>query len=408
MIFILILSFTVVCTTLFAQDFTNLSLKEAFQIALRENKNILSHRENINIKKGEFWSEISLPNPEISWEFEDIPKDKALSGYEKKRIAVTQEIEFPTNYFFKAKALNSEIIQTEIEVRAEENELKNEVMKTYFEVVLAKEMIKLAKANFEQTKQFYENVKKQNKFGETDKLSVLKANVKKSIAKNELETIQNDSVFIANKFLNLLGFDAEKVNSLTLLDSLSVGNNSLPKMTNGFLANPILQLTKNQKEFAKTNQRLVYSEILPNFSFSYFQDKPKNLEKSWGIELGISVPIWIMNYRGNIQKANAKLRQAKLNESFVDFSLKNKFLEIELNLQKAQNQIELFKNEILIEAKEAFEISEKNYKEGEIGFLDFFDSQQLLIEVQKEYLISQFNFQIAKADFLTLTGFQQY
>ncbi|KAA3602824.1 MAG: TolC family protein [Calditrichaeota bacterium] len=407
MILIFILAFGVICTPLFAQDFANLSLQEAFQIALEGNKNILSRRENINIKKGEFWSKISLPNPEISWEFEEIPKGEPFKNYGNQRFAITQEFEFPTNYFLKAKALNSGILVAEIETKAEENNLKNEVMKTYFEVVLSSELNKLARQNFVQTTKFYENVKKLEEFGETDKLSVLKAKVKKSIAQNELESSIQDSIFITKRFLNLLGISSEKINSLKLTDSLESSSNSYSNKVEGLATNPLLQLTKLEKGSAKIDKWLTYSEILPNFSFSYFQDKTENSEKFWGVELGISVPIWLIGYKGNIQQAKAKLRQAKFNKEFVELNLKNEFWEVESQLEKAKKQTELFKNEILLEAKEAFRVAEKSYQEGEIGFLDFFDSQQLLIEVQKEYLTAQFDYQVAKADLLTLIGFQQ-
>lgn len=405
MILIFILTFGVICTPLFAQDFEKLSLQEAFQIALKGNKNILAQRENINIKKGEFWSEISLPNPEISWEFEEIPKGKSFKNYGNQRFAITQEFEFPTNYFLKAKVLNSGISTAKIETKAKENNLKNEVMKTYFEVALSAELNKLARQNFAQTTKFYQSVKKLEQFGETDKLSVLKAKVKKSIAQNELESSIQDSVFLTKKFLNLLGINSEQINSLTLTDSLESISSSYSNKVEVLKTNPILQLTKIEKSSAKTNKWLTYSEVLPDFSFSYFRDKTENSEKFWGVELGISVPIWLIGYKGNIQQANAKLRQAKFNEAFVELNLKNEFWEVESQLKKAEKQIQLFKSEILLEAEEAFRVAEKSFQEGEIGFLDFFDSQQLLIEVQKEYLNAQFDYQVAKADLLTLIGF---
>lgn len=61
-------------------------------------------------------------------------------------------------------------------------------MKTYFEVVLSSELNEIARQNLTQTRKFYENIKKLEKFGETDKLSILKDKVKKSVAQTELES----------------------------------------------------------------------------------------------------------------------------------------------------------------------------------------------------------------------------
>jgi len=74
------------------------------------------------------------------------------------------------------------------------------------------------------------------------------------------------------------------------------------------------------------------------------------------------------------------------------------------NFQKAVTEVRLYQTSLLGEAEEVFRIAQKSYTFGEIGYLQFIDAQQTLINTRSGYLRSLTNYQIEKAHLTKLVG----
>ena len=80
---------------LLANDFQKniLTVQNAFEIAKLNNPQMNQIREEINFKKGEFWTSTSLNDPTFSLMKEGIDLD-TNSGFSEKSWAVTQSFDF--------------------------------------------------------------------------------------------------------------------------------------------------------------------------------------------------------------------------------------------------------------------------------------------------------------------------
>jgi len=75
-------------------------------------------------------------------------------------------------------------------------------------------------------------------------------------------------------------------------------------------------------------------------------------------------------------------------------------LEVEeayTNAVAAQNQIDLFEEEIIAQAQEVYNMMLFSFQEGEIGGIELIEARRTLIESNKSYADALFNYAVALA-----------
>jgi outer membrane protein, heavy metal efflux system len=84
----------------------SLTLNSAIELGLKNNPAIKAAEENIKASNGRFWSGISLPQPEISYDNQWIPIVTKAGAQSEKTLSISQSMEFPSVYFLKGNKLN--------------------------------------------------------------------------------------------------------------------------------------------------------------------------------------------------------------------------------------------------------------------------------------------------------------
>ncbi|MBN2089482.1 TolC family protein [candidate division KSB1 bacterium] len=382
-----------------------LKLEEACLFALQHNPAYQAQLQKIKYQEAVYQFEMSPENPTIGIEVEEIPGGQKLSSYGEKRLFISQNFDFPTNYLFlhqqRSADIEKEIAQTEIQKR----DIKFQVHETYFSIKLQEALIDLARKNVELSNDFYEKSKRIYNLGETDRLTMLKAKVNAGIAQQNLNSTQHELKTANARFREVMGIQAHEYDQIILIDSLLDSITFVtPARTKARLTeHPVLKIAELTQLSAKAARREAYSKLLPEISLTYFQQEidKKNF---WGGEIGLSFPLWFWKQTGLIQQ---KRSEVKISEAFYlaeKLKLEREFDEAFVYLEKAIQEVNLYQSELLNEATEVFRIAEKSYSVGEIGYLEFIDAQQTLIQSNASYLHSLYNYQIQKANLIRLTG----
>jgi cobalt-zinc-cadmium resistance protein CzcA len=383
----------------------SLKLEEAYQFAWQHNPSYRAQLHKIEQQKAVYQYEMAPENPEIGIEVEEIPGGQKLSSYGEKRLFISQKFDFPTNYLFlhqqRRADIQKEIAQTELQKR----EVQFQVHETYFAIKLQEDLIELARKNVGLSNDFYEKSKRIYNLGETDRLTMLKAKVNAGIARQNLNAAQQELKAAHARFREVLGIQSEQYQQIVLVDSLveSVVEVPLTSLKAQLTGHPVLKIAQLTQFSAKAARREAFGKLLPEISLTYFQQEidRKNFR---GGEIGLSFPLWFWKQKGLIQQRKA---EAAISDAFYltgKLRLEREFDEAVVHLEKAIQEVNLYQNELLNEAVEVFRIAEKSYGVGEIGYLEFIDAQQTLIQTQENYLRSCYNYQIQKANLTRLTG----
>ncbi len=127
-------------------------------------------------------------------------------------------------------------------------------------------------------------------------------------------------------------------------------------------------------------------EPIPNITtqFSVQYDESTNYTIG-GVQAGIPLPLWNRN-QGGIRQARAEVGEARRNAERVELDLKRRLAEAFQIYATARTQAETYATSILPKAQETFELVQRGYRLGEIGYLDLLTAQRTYSQTNLAYL----------------------
>ncbi|NOZ62545.1 MAG: TolC family protein [Calditrichaeota bacterium] len=404
-LFMIVLLLISQLSSAYAQETFSLSLEEAKKIALQNNPFYQMKRKNIDYQKGIYWAEMTPENPEIGIEVEEIPKNKSYTSYGEKRLVFSQSLDFPTNYIFRHKLLRAEIQQKYFNLQEFERELSFQVKDAYFTMLMQQGLVELSRQNLKLSQDFFDRAKQSYELGDSDRLAMLKAKVNLSEAQRRLIGVQKDLDVAESVLREVLGLKNNDLKKIVLSDSIpdKIKIISYKELKRFLPDHPAIRAAQSSKISSLNAKRLAYAGFLPQISFSYFNQEIDKTDYKGG-EISLSLPLWFMGQKGRVQYAKAQLEIADQMLISEELRLQRKFDQATANLEKATNEVTLYQTNLLSEAEEVFRIAQESYRVGEIGYLQFIDAQQTLIQTRAGYLQSLRNYQIEIAHLEKLVG----
>jgi outer membrane protein TolC len=386
----------------FSQSNQSLSLKEAIEIALQHNPDVVGAQRSIDAAKGRFWRGISPPPASLSWEYDYIPKGSSMNAFGERVIGVSQSIDFPTTIILRGSSLSAETDAAGADYVSTSLSATMHVKLAYYGVLATQEKIKLAEENLEITEDFATKAGIRFNAGEGTNLEQLTAKVQRTQARNALEVARNELKQATSELSFALGGGKEQLGQqFKLTDSLAYSPRTLllDSLTEqAQMSNPVLQSAQFRLNAASVNRSIAWSSILPSFNVSYSWQAQGSNSNLYGVAFGISLPIWFLfDQRGQVQEASAEHArvQSELTskQNYVSLDVKNAYLEF----RNDERQVQLYQSELLPQADEAYRAAATSYQAGEITYLEFLQARQTLISTRSTFIDALYHYNAALA-----------
>ena len=396
LLLLFVLAFTFI--KLYGQAENNkLSLNDAIEIGLKQNPELLESAENINAAKGRFWSGISLPQPELELSYEYTPVNSNLSNFSERTFAISQSFEFPTNYFLKGSKYSKEEESTYQQFLLKEKEVIAEIRTAYNKVLAKQKLLMYAKEYLIISEDFFNKAQIRFNVGEGTNIEQLTAKVQLSEAKNKLSIAKNELVNAYAALNYALGYGKQNYESNYILtDSLiyvehSISIDELHQTLEE--TNPQIKIAEIQSGISSVEKTLAWSSLLPNFNLAYFKQSRDGDNGFYGASFGVSVPLWFLfDQRGSIQEAsvNVSISEALLvqTKNEMNLRLKSAYTDYTNNRQQLKTYVE----DILPQTEEVYRTASRSYDEGELSYIEYMQSKQLLINTRENYITALFNY----------------
>lgn len=369
-----------------------ISLSDAERIAITNKPEFKKGANKISSAKGKYFSGISPQMPELSLNYDFVPLGTGLGNYEERSIELNQSIEFPLKTIYKGKQLNNAIDLIKAENEVTYLNVINDVRRAYIILLEKQALIKIAEENLSVANEF--KIKSTIRFnvGEATNLEKLTSDVQYTQALNNLDVLKNHyKIALSELFYsiglkdNLNNYNPEIADSLTYILFDESIDNVLQKAKK---TNPSLLFFELKKSNTIIGKKIALSSYLPDFTFGYKRQSINGVNNYYGVNFGISVPLWFMfDQRGKIEEANAeiKISENEFDETYI--SVINLAKKAYVNLKNSEKQILLYKNTLIPESEEIYRVANASYQIGEITYLEFLQAKQTLIST-KEYYIS--------------------
>ncbi len=371
----------------YAQELT---LDRAISLALEQSPDIRALQKEYVAEKGRAWTTWWLTDPSLSLDWEGIPSGSGLEQFDEKRVTLRQEIEFPTNIFWRNRLAAREVDAARWRLEQGKLNVRAAVIEAYYQHLAANQTLTLARERVTLAQNFYDKVRIRRQVGEAPAIEMVRANVELARAQNDLRGAESRARAAMARLNTVLGRTADT--KLTATDSLSYrrldGSITLESIrAQALAAHPVLREAGALVSAAGQLRKLAWGSLLPAIEVSGFRQNIGGNPDFYGVEVGLRLPLWFaFRQRGEIQQASALHAVQKNLQLRRKLDLLSEIETAFSEYQAQRDQVEAYTSTLLDQANEVYRIALRSYEEGEIGYLQVIEAQQTLIDVRQGYI----------------------
>jgi cobalt-zinc-cadmium efflux system outer membrane protein len=389
-----------------AKEKNELTLRDAVHLALRRNPDLAAFAKEKLALEGATLQAGLLPNPELSANVEnmgniqplteDINSQKSIGQevtQQLSTIRISQLIELGGKRAARvvAASLNQELAARDYEARRVE--LIARVANVFTEVLAGQERLRLAEESQQLAQRVVSTVAKRVQAGKVPPIEETRARVAFSTTRIELEQAQRD-LAAARKRLTLLWGNSmpQFTKVLGNLESF-VALPDFEGLSERALASPTALRAMKNIEQRKAMLEVEQTKRIPNLTINAGVVHHALIGGNTAVAtIVVPLPFFYRN-QGNILEAHQRVDKAVDEQAATELRLKTELIQAYETLLAAEKETRILRDEILPDARSAFEVTNKGYELGKFGFLEVLDAQRTLFQNQILYVRALANYQ---------------
>lgn len=369
-----------------------LTLEQAIEIALQNNKRVDVAQSEIAIEKAGRYGAITIPRTEFSYsrgEFNTPTVKDNMYG-------VSQRINFPTVYLSQLRLAKAKVKSKEQLMTIVENELIADVKSAYLRNAFLLENERLLKRQ----DSLFSNLDKSStlryRTGESTKLESVTSTTKAMQVKNKLQQNKAD-LRIAKKRLQVVLNTSEDIEIADV--QLMPGALDLDVEGQSVEQSPLYAYLRQELEVRKRETNVEVNKILPDIMLGYNSQTFIGLQTIGGanasynkddrfsfFQVGVAIPIFPGGHRSKIKAAKFEediaQSQLELNQTQLEGELENLLQEF----YKLQGTLAYYQNDALPQAALIIENTEKSFASGNVSYAQYLQNLTLANDIRTEYL----------------------
>ena len=359
------------------------AVKNAFSV----HPSVIVARTGYNQALGQRLVELSPDPASMALEYEGVPGGEAIDAHEARTLSLSQEFAFPLKYVWRARAAGIAVEEARIKAFIQILDLEQEVRDAYVQTWLIDRQLKILEENANAAETYALQLKRLVELGESAPLEERRARVEALQASTKRDAARKERKAVWVKFQSLTGIETT---GIVLHPPIAFDSSDVFPLEAVFNPDESFELKSAQlhSTLANVETKAAIFSWMPDLEFSYFQQNvPSETDPNfWGVEFGISLPVWFwLRGRGEIQTAIANQRAARGNLENLRLQQQTKAVALIQSQQALWNKLELYDEQVHPLAEEAYKLAMKSYNTGEASYLEVIDSQRTLLDIQLEH-----------------------
>jgi outer membrane protein, heavy metal efflux system len=394
-----------------AQEIT---IAELVLYAYDHNPEILATKQAWKSKSEKYGVVTGYPDPEISVTYFPKPIESRVGPHDWN-ATISQVVPFPGKLSKAGEVAQVEAQIAKLNMDTTVRNINTSISQSYYELFYVQEARKIAQHNANL-------LDKLIKYAET-------ASAKNSNSFFDVVPLRSD---IAQLSYDIILLDEQELSEITKLNALLNRPPDAPLgKTKNVKVRPLLFSLNELYEIAAKNReeiRVAQAEIkkaeaqadlagyenLPEFKVGFFYagigepdiDEPPRDEKedAYGVQLGMSIPLWFGKNTSRTAEAKATVQKAKAMKSNVVNQTYTQIRTLYLKVANAERLITLYNDKMLPQALESLEKAEASFKQGQGNFSDFVEAQKALHNFQLSLARAQADYGINLTELEQVVG----
>jgi outer membrane protein TolC len=378
-----------------------LSLNEAMEIALKQNPDILSVKAAWDSAKAKIPQSLSLEDPRIGLEYEQIPSGSRNPEEGMKMYTAEQMIKFPGKIYAEYQTSVNETEMAEALYLEKVSSIKSQVKSAYYDLFFMDRALETAREVKGLLYQAQKAAEARYSVGDVPQTDLLQANIEYLKTDNELANLRKEREVKELKLKSLLNrlddssIDPEPALYLpaTIEAETTLKNAALEK-------NPELKNTKAEIKLKESG--LLLSKL------EYFSDTSlgirKRIDDGWDAMVSFSVPLYFWKQGSGVAQAGYDREAAQANFNNTKNMIVLEIKEAYVMADSSRRNMELYKKSIIPQSEQALKSSFSAYRTGKASFLSLLEIEKIYYEAKLKYFENQVNHGKALAELEKITG----
>ena len=359
------------------------------QAALQRNPAITAAYEKVNRLKNIAPQAKSLDFPSAAFEAGELAETAA--GQVEFRATVRQEIPFPGK--LRARGLialqNTSIAAAELErVRLQ---VIADVRRAYWRLFYSVRGIEVTEANYQLVDQFQRIAEARVRAGQTSTQDVLRAAVELGVLEEQLICFREQkrsATAMLNQLMNRSPYTSLPDPPSVEMSDFDLNMDLLLEEAQRY--NPDIQAARATVGKFREELKLARLDNYPDFllGFTYGPVRSNGPvadirgKDQWWFTIGFTMPIWFKRIQGAKFEAYRGVREALASLRNANNVVAFRIIDSIANVEAQRDEVILFRDQILPQARQTVEASVSGYETGELDFLTLIDNWQQLLQFE--------------------------
>jgi outer membrane protein TolC len=375
------------------------TLEECISIALEQNPLILSSLGQYQASLARIHQAKAFSQPSLDYDSDLQPNFFNFKDSGESYFGLSQSIEFPGKRHLRGKIASRESSEILAEIDLLKLDIIFQVKQAFYGLLLAQEQLKYAQQNLELSQDYLQKAELKYETGDVARVEVLRARVEAAKAANALRQASNE-VKLSKAYLNFL-LARKKYAPLEIKGKLKHPPITLilkELKERALDIRPEIKRVNYSLEKESLRKKQAYLSYLPDFDLGVSRHRIEGEPTTWDVTLSFPIPLFFWQpKKGEIAEAHANIDSLNREKEHIKNAIILEVEESYMNALTAQNQIQLFEDEILTQAEEVYNMFLFSFQEGEIGGIELIEARRTLMEARKSYADALFNFDVALA-----------
>lgn len=383
-----------------------LSIDQAVERVLQFTPRLQSAANRIDAAKGAELQASYLPNPELSFEAENLGGNDDYAGTDSAEytLSYNQKLELGGKRDARKRVAQASYAIAQDDFSIERLNVIKDVHDAYLKVLAGTESIKLVDEQQQLAEDILDNVSKRVQSAAESEIQKSKAEI--SLANSIILREQSDQQLQIARH-NLARLWGEN----TITDQLD--ERYLFQLTEPLPYETYLVKMRDLPDIQRFANRNIQMNSLFNLAKTVGTVDPtvsvgvRRFEEGSdnAFIVGVSVPLQIFdNNQGNIAKAQAELLQTQQDAQQYEINLKQSLFENWQTWKTSYVEAVHLNNRLIPAAEKSFQLAQSAYKRGRFTYLEVLDAQRTLIEARNQYLTTLKNYHTARINVKRLTN----
>lgn len=369
----------IIATLLALPAFSQQSFEGVLKSVEENNYTLAAAKESAKANKLANKTGLTPSDPEVEFGY----MWRNMEGGNKKAVNVRQGFDFPTLYAQRGKLANTKNQSEDVAYSVARMNVLFEAKTVCIELVKQNALLRLYENQLANAVEISQTIERMDKSGEANLLDKNKAQLNVATLLSEVEAIKLEKARLMKDLVRLNG-GKEITFDVAQFEAVELPSDFAEWYAAAEAQNPNIQYLRSMVDVKEREVTVSKHEWLPKLSVGY-SGEFLDVEKTQGVSVGVSIPLW--------QNKN-RIKQAKAEALAAEYAKNDAELNLENSLQTLFERVKVLQTSAAsigkaIEMHNNEDLFYKAYNAGELSLLEYLLEVEYYISVKTKLLETQ-------------------